>query len=302
MVNRTLVLGAFLTLAVSAPAQLVFGSRFPSATSSGLSGAFYLDLASGSATQLWIGVNNRRPNGLAADDVSSTMWAVDSARLLRWNYGTRGVSPIQHNGLYRRGSDNATYATGVDDIAIANGKIYAYTNFSAGSGNIVEDGIYEVDTTIITAVPNMTLRWRHDDLAYNLQGIAYNSADGKFWAANSPASGTTSTAGIYTIDVFGNGAITKVMDFSSYVPNADGIVFGGGYLWTSGKASGDTELRIAGYNLTTQTWDQFFALGGMNTTAYGTGLTWANVNPVPEPGTMAALALGVAALLKRRRK
>lgn len=290
----------------AAQAQLVFGHTYFSAAAPGTSGAFYLDVSSGNAQQLWTGANvsgsgNRRVNGLAADNQNSIIYGNSGARLYMWQFGTMGSVPAFINGFYRLGTDNITYATGVDGLAVANSKVYAYTNFNAGSGSVVEDGIYEVDTTVTTATANMTLKWRHDDLAYNLQGIEYNDANGLFYAANLS---DANAKGIYTIDVFGTGAITKIADFDPFVPTPDGLAVGGGHVWLTGNTSASGTLRIAGFNLATGLYDEAFELTGLGTSSYASGATWAPnaLTPVPEPATMATLALGAIALLKRRKK
>lgn len=291
----------------AAQAQLVFGHTYFSTSAPGVSGAFYLDVTTGNGQQLWTGANvsgsgNRRVNGLAADNANGVIYGNSSARLYKWEFGDIGATPAFINGFYRLGSNGTTYATGVDGLAVANGKVYAYTNYNAsGSGAFVEDGIYEVDTTVNTAVPNMTLRWQHNDLAYNLQGIEFNSEDGLFYAANI---GDVNAKGIYTIDVFGSGAITKIADFDPFITLPDGLAVGGGHVWLTGSDSASQSIRVAGYNLVTGQYDEAFQLDGMGTSSYSTGATWAPgaLNPVPEPATMAALGLGAIALIRRKRK
>ncbi len=293
-------------LVSAAHAQLVFGSTAPfSSSSPAFSGAYYLNLQTATATQLWTGASNKKVNGLAADNTNGILYGNDSARIYKWNYNSVGTAPTQINGLYRLGANNLVYATGVDGLASANGKVYAYTNFNAGvpAAAQLEDGIYEINTSITTsATPNMTLKWQHADLAYNLQGLDFNEADGLFYAANTSGANAT---GIYTVDVLGTGNITKIADFdSTFLPTADGLAVGGGHVWLTGKLSGDTALKIEGYNLSTHQFDEFFALDGFGTTARSTGATWAPnaIAPVPEPTTMAALGLGALALVRRRRK
>lgn len=291
--------------AASAHAQLVFGHTYYNASVVAQTGAQYLDITSGQTTQLWTGAGSRKVNGIAANDATGKMYANDSARLLVWNYGTAGTQPTQINGLYRRGHDGLTYATGVDDLALANGSLYGYTTFnvaSGGAGN-VDDGIYRIDPTITTSgTVNMTLIWTHADQEYNFQGLAFNAADGMFYGANQ--TGNNHTAGIYKIDALGTGTVTSFLPLPSDLTSADGIVFGGGYLWVSQKISANPFMTIRGYNLVTSAWDKTFTFGtGLPTTSsYATGLTWTNANVVPEPMSMIALALGAAGLLRRRSK
>ncbi len=302
----SLTLGGLVLIGSAAQAQLVFGHTYYAAASAGVTGAMYLDVTTGNATQLWTGANvsgsgNRRVNGLAADNANGIIYGNSSARLYQWEFGTQGSIPTFITGFYRLGSNGTTYATGVDGLAVANSKVYAYTNYNAGSGNVVEDGIYEVDSSITNGDANMTLKWRHDDLAYNLQGIEFNEADGLFYAANLS---TANPKGIYTIDVFGTGAITKIADFDSFIPDPDGLAIGGGRVWLTGNISGSGSVRVAGFNLATGLYDEAFQLDGLGTSSYATGATWAPeaLNPVPEPATLAALGAGALALLRRRKK
>lgn len=302
-----LMLGGAMLLGTAAHAQLVFGDNFSySAANAGLTGAFYLDVQTGNAQQIWTAVSNaggtsRKVNGLAADENNRVLYSVNAARLWKWDYATVGTNPTFVNGLYRLGADNLTYATGVNGLAVAQGKLYAYTNFNAAAGAAVEDGIYEVNTSIVGAIPNMTPKWSHVDLAYNLEGLDYNSANGLFYATNNSAA---NAHGIYTVDVFGGGAITKIADFDSFLPNPDGLAVGGGHVWLTGAANGGTELRIAGYNLATGVYDEAFSLSGFPTGTFSSGATWAPnaLTPVPEPATLAAVGFGALALLRRRRK
>ncbi|HZH99299.1 MAG TPA: PEP-CTERM sorting domain-containing protein [Fimbriimonadaceae bacterium] len=297
---RSLIILGAVSVAGSANAQLVFGHTYYSSTEPGFSGAVYLDVQTGQSKQLWTGAGSRKVNGLAADNTNQIMYANDAALLLRWSFGALGTQPTQINGLYRLGSNNTVYATGVDGLAFANSKLYAYTNYNAGgSAAFVEDGIYEVDVNNTTAAtPNMTLKWMHSDLQYDLKGLEFNSGDGLFYATNTAAA---NAAGIYTIDVLGSQAITKIADFHPSLGTPDGLAIGGGYIWLTGKQTGDTTLKVVGYNLATHAYDQFFSVAGFSTTGRGTGATWAP-QAVPEPGTLAALGLGALALLRRRRK
>jgi len=302
--RMTLVFGGLTLLGTAAHAQLVFGHNYYSSGAAGVTGAFYLDVNTGIAKQLWTGQSNTgKTNGLAADAANGIVYSVNSARLSKWSYGNVGTAPAQINGLYRLGANNIVYATGVDDLAFANGKLYGYTNYNVGvpvAANL-QDGIYEIDTTNTTSgTPNMTLKWQHADLAYNLQGLDFNAADGLFYATNTP--NDTSQNGIYTIDVLGSGNVVKVADFDPFLTKPDGLAIGGGHLWLTGKQSGETSLKIAGYNLTTHLYDEFFTLDGLDANARGTGAEWIpGAIPVPEPATMAALGFGALALLRRRK-
>lgn len=299
------------TLGNAAHAQLVFGSTTSVA---GSSGGFYLDLATAKASPLWSGSGSRKVNGLAADEVGGVIYGNDAARLYKWNYGTVGTVPAQISGFYRKGSDGVVYATGVDELAFAKGSLYAYTNENSFGGTNVADGFYKIDTSVVAggAVTNMSLVWEHPDLLYNFEGFGYSGDASLFYAANSGygalgAKGSTQAdLGIYVVDLKDQASttVTKIADFDPFVFAPDGITVGGGHIWMSQKPINVGEVRIAGYNLATKTYDAFYSLALNDITAgRATGLAWApGANPVPEPATITSLGLGALALLRRRRK
>ncbi len=299
--NKFVLTAGISLLGISAHAQLVFGHTYYSSGSAAESGAFYMDANTGATTQLWSGAGSRKVNGIAADDANNKMYANDAARLLVWDYGAVGTKPTQINGFYRTGHDNVVYVTGVDDLCLANGGLYAYTTYNASGGTQVDDGIYIVDTTVTTsATQNLSLVWSHSDLDYNFQGITFDAATGLFYGANQ--TGNNHSAGIYSIDALGTGAVNRIMDFPTDITSADGITFGDGRLWVSQKVSGNSYMSIRGYNLSTSSWDRSFNFGTLfPSQSYATGLSWANTNPVPEPATLFALGAGAIALLKKRR-
>src|SRR4051812_4100864 len=207
--------GAFTMIAADARAQLVFGTTSPTTTNPS---AIYLDVNTGTTTVLWNSAANKKVNGAAADLANARLYTNDAARLNFWNFGNVGTAPTLIAGMYRTQDNVAFTATGVDSLAWANGKLYAGTSFGS---TIFKRGIYEVATTSDgAATPHcvMTPLWLDPTGAGTfsgsivLDGLDYNSADNKFYAtqtADTTASGGTFTRGIYSIDAFGTGALTK---------------------------------------------------------------------------------------------
>jgi hypothetical protein len=292
---------AGLLVAAAANAQLVFGTTEYTSSAPANSGAFYLDLSTGVAKQLWTGAGNHKVIGLAADNTGRYLWGTDNARYYKWQFGTVGTQPSTSAGMYRLGSNGTTYATFVGSLAFTKGKVYAYTNYNLlGSGPYVEDGIYWLDPTIAAGKPNLNLVWRHDDLAYNFEGFDYNEADGLFYATNNQTD--TSKNGIYTIDAFGTGTVTKIAGYDPFLTSPDGLAVGGGHIWLTGKQSGETQLKIAGYNIATGQYDQAFAMDGFSSTGKFSGATWAPNAAVPEPASLIVLGLGAVAAVRRRKR
>ena len=265
-----------IVAASSVHAQLVFGSTYYASAAVGVSGAFYLDVDTGMAQQIWIGASNKKVSALAADPITRTIWGADNARLTKWAWGSVGTAPIEVSGYYRLGSNGTAYATFVGSLAFANGKLYAYTNYNAGgSALFVEDGIYEIDPTVPRPGPNMNLVWRHDDLAYNFEGFDYSPETGLFYATNNVSDPLRSLErGIYSIDLFGAGAITKIANYSAYLPSPDGLAVGRGKLWLTQKATDWTALKIEAFDLATQQFGARFELEGFSSTSRFTGATW----------------------------
>lgn len=297
---------ALASVAAGAHAQLVVALNAPSATGK-LSGAFYVDVLNSSAQQLWTGAQSQsRVTGIVA--MNGTLYGASGLRGFSWEYGAVGTNPAEVDRFYRLGADNVVYGTSFANLTTHGSDLYGYTNFNTVGGTQVEDGIYRIDpTNRATNSVDTQLVWRHDDRAYNFEGLAYNEADGLFYSTNNPASNAPSGAapeGLYTIDAFGTGAVTKIADFSSLVPEASGLTFGGGKLWMSGKMGDETDLRLISYDLTTKTYGDAFSIDGFATGNRQTALVWApGANqPVPEPASLAALGLGAVALMRRRRK
>ncbi|RYG85547.1 hypothetical protein EON77_05370, partial [bacterium] len=74
--NRLLLPLAFVTLAVGAQAQLVFGASAAS------SGGYYLDLQTETARQLWTGTSTGRVTALTSD--GTQIFGAASARFVNW--------------------------------------------------------------------------------------------------------------------------------------------------------------------------------------------------------------------------
>lgn len=218
-------------------AQLVFGST---STNTANGAAFYLNVATSQVTTLWNSAANKKVNGLAADPASGRLYANDAARLNYWNYGSLNTPPTLIAGMYRT-QDNVTFsATGVDGLAFANGNLYGATTFGSTT---YKRGIYRVATTSDgMATPHcvMTPLWLDptgvgtSSGTISLGGLEYNSADNLFYITNSAdttGTGGTYTPGIFTIDAFGTGALTKLIDFPVGHNRIDGLAIGGGKLW-----------------------------------------------------------------------
>lgn len=283
----------------SASAQLVFGTTTPTA---GNPAAIHLDVTTGQTTTLWGPTGNKKVNGLAADPVGQKLYANDAARLNVWNYGSVGTSPTFIAGMYRT-NGTTTSATGFSGLAWANGKLYGSTSFAS---SVFTRGIYE-----IPLVPNgsnqliTTQVWAEpvNSGSLQLEGLEFNAANGLFYgvqAAEGTFNGVTLTRGLFTIDVFGTGAMTKIANFPAGQTRIDGLAIGGGKAWLTQQTGASNIVEIFPYDLTTGTYGTTISFALTDGTNRATGATWAP-GVVPEPVSMTGLA-AVATMLRRRRR
>ncbi len=291
----------------SASAQLVFGTT---STNTSNPAAVYLNVNTGVTVNLWNSASNKKVNGLASDTSIGRLYANDAARLNYWDYGNLGTAPTLIAGMYRT-NDNITFtATGVDGMAWANGKLYGSTSFGS---TVYDRGIYQISTVNDGAGHCvMTPLWLDptgvgsSSGTIQFGGIDYNPADNKFWVTNgtdTTGSGGTYTRGIFTVDAFGGGALTKIADFPAGHLQIDGLAIGGGHAWVTEQAPSSSTVNIFGYNLATGVYDKSFTFALTDATQRASGATWAPgaYAPFPSPAAAGLFGIAAAAGLRRRR-
>lgn len=287
-----------LCLAASAgSAQLVVGTT---STNTSNGAAFYIDLNALTATRLWNSQAQKKVNGLAADTVNGKLYSNDAARLNTWDYGSVGTPPTLIGGMFRT-TDNVAYSpTGVDGLAFANGKLYGVTSFASTT---FRRGIYELPTTA-NADGRVVMNpvWTDPSGSVAFGGLEYNNANGLFYATQSQTTGTW-TPGIWTIDAFGSGAATKLVDFPAGQTRIDGLALGNGFLWMTVQLPATSEIAIYQYNLSTNAYEPgYFSLPFADGTNRASGACWAPGANVMIPAPGAAALLGIAGLGARRRR
>jgi hypothetical protein len=292
--------------ASNASAQLVFGST-TTTTSNGA--AFYLNVTTGSFTTLWNSAANKKVNGLAADPATGRLYCNDAARLNYWNYGSVGTVPTFIAGMYRTDGTNFA-ATGVDGLAFANGNLYGATTFGSTT---YKRGIYRI-ATVSDGMPTphcvMTPLWLDptgigtSSGTISLGGLEYNPANNLFYITNSAdttGSGGTYTPGVFTVDAFGAGALTKVTDFPVGHARIDGLAIGGGKIWMTEQEPGASRINIFPYDLATGLYDPTISMPLTDGTNRASGACWAP-GSVPAPGAPVVLGLvGLVGMNRRRR-
>ena len=281
----------------SASAQLVFGTT-TTATTNG--SCFYLDVNTNTVSTLWNSATNKKVNGLAADPANGRLYANDAARLNFWNYGNVGTTPTLIAGMYR--TNGTTFsATGVDGLTFANGTLYGVTSFASST---FQRGIYSINT-----VPDassrciMTPVWTDNSGILSTGGLEFNPADNLFYftqSADNTATGGTWTPGIFTVDAFGSGTVTKIMSFPAGHTHVDGLAIGGGKLWMTEQDPTNSRINIIPYDFATQTIGTILTVPLTDATQRASGAAWAP-GAFPTPGAAGLFGIAGAGLLRRRR-
>ena len=302
---RLSLAGALLTVAVSsASAQLVFGTTTTSTTNPA---AIYLDVGTGQTTTLWNSTTNRKVNGLAADPVGRRLYANDAARLNVWDYGNVGTAPTFIAGLFRS-NGTTTAATGFNGLAWANGALYGATSFASTT---FSRGIYQIPLTPNASNQLITTQvWSDPDPTGTLVlgGLDFNPVNNLFYATqttDSTGNGGFLTPGIFTIDVFGTGAFTKIAELPTGGSQADGLAIGGGKIWVTQQIAAQNQISVWALDLTTLTYSDPLTFALPDGTNRASGAAWAPGALVPEPSTYALLLMGAGAagfITRRRRR
>lgn len=265
-----------------ASAQLVFGTT---TTSTSNPAAMYYDVTSGTVTTLWNSASNKKVNGLAADPVTHRLYANDSARLNYWDYGNLGTAPTFIAGMYRT-NDNVTFtATGCDGLAFTGGKLYGMATPHCVMTPVWLDTSAGGGTT-------------------SLGGLEFNPADNQFYVTSTvdtTGAGGIFGLGVYKIDAFGGGAVTKVTDFPAGRTRIDGMAIGGGKYWLTEQDAPNNRIDIYPYDPVSGTYGTTIYVPLTDGTNRASGAAWAPGALTPAPAGLGLAAIGAGALLRRRR-
>ena len=257
-----------LGLGLVAPAQASLLVGNDDTTTPVAANAWDVDVSDGSATVLW-GDANPDVWGMAYG--GGTVFASSGSELYAGTLGS-GNPPLRGNITF--GGANLT----VVGLAWANGNLYA-------SRNISSEGIYEVDPNTLEA----SLVLDYDDASFDFGGLAYNPLDGLFYGTNDDA--TPLGSGLYSLDIFGGGAISLITPYPAGETDIDGLAVGDGVAYLVEDEAGDT---IHPFDLASGLYLPDIA-NPMTSSEIFSGAAW-----VPEPASVALLGLGALALIRRR--
>ena len=236
----------------------------------GVTNAWNVDPSDASSVPLW-GDGNPDVWGMTYDPASQTVYASSGSEMYG---GPVGGNPPLLGDITN--PDGSTLV--VVGLAWASGNIYA-------SRNIAEEAIYEINPNTLAA----TIKLNYDDASYDFGGLAYNPGDGLFYGTNDDT--TPFGAGLYSIDVFGNGDISLVATYPSGRTDIDGLAVGNGIAYLVEDESGDT---IHPFDLANGVYLPSIT-SPMTSSEIFSGAAW-----VPEPNALVLLLAGLLPLLRRR--
>lgn len=263
-----LIPAAGLLTGVAAAETLLIG--YDEVASSGATQAWSLNGDGSNAMALWGG--GSEVWGMAYDPSSNTVYANDGSTLRSGPLGAG--SPANEVTINDGAGANLSFV----GLAWANGNLY-------GTRNVGDEAVYLIDTD--NGVASIALQYENAD--YDFGGLAYNPADGLFYGTNDDA--TPNGSGLYSLDVFGGGAITLVSAYPAGETDIDGLAVGNGVAYLVEDEAGDT---IHPYDLGGGAYLPSVT-SPMETSEIFSGAAW-----VPEPASLSLLALGGLTLLRRR--
>ncbi|HEY7090777.1 MAG TPA: hypothetical protein VH518_21955 [Tepidisphaeraceae bacterium] len=290
------VVSSLLVFTATVSAQLVVGT-----TTTAGPNAYYINVDALTATPLWQATTSgNKINGITVDPQNGLMYNADAARLSVRGYNAPlGTRPTFIAGMYRWDGNTTFSATGADDLAFAGGNVYCWTDFPSST---FTRGIYRVPTTPVNSRLVLEPLWLDTSSTYSFKGLAYNPGDGLFYGTNiadTTGTGGTLTPGLFSIDAFGTGAVTRIADFPAGRTEIDGIAIGGGSFWLTEKDRNSTNIYVYPFDPVSHTYDTTLALDIGDTKALSSGATWAP--GAPEPACLGLLWLTASTLVRRRR-
>lgn len=207
--------------------------------------------------------------GAAYDPAGHQLWLSGGIELYK--------SPVSGPAEFVANFSDGSAAISMTGLAWANGRLFGFRSV----GTV---GIYEVNpatgaATLALATPG-----------FDFGGLDYNAANGLIYGTSDGSS--SSTRGLFSIDVLGGGAITKIANYPAGQTDIDGLAVGDGKAWLVTDEPGS----FFAYDLSQGPNGSYtsFASAWTTTSLFSAGAY------IPEPGTLVML-LGAGLLATRRR-
>lgn len=266
---RTVVLSALVLLSAAAKAEIVVGND-----QNGSASIFAIDPASGNATALYTSSTaEAKPWGMAYDGATNTLYWNNSNNLYSSPYQNPLVPTLLGAMSYNGANVNFV------GLGFQGGKLY-------GTRNVGTEAVYEIDPT--TRVAQLVYQYSS---SFDFGGLDFDATNGKLYGLSDTAP-AGSVRGLYEIDT-GAQTTTFHAGYPGTDTDIDGLAVNDGkaYYVTDGNNTSQPFFFV--YDIASGT-----LLNTLPSPFTGTG-TFSAATWVPEPASLALVALGVLGLRRR---
>lgn len=257
-------------LAATATAQLIVGND-----QSGTATIWNVNPTTGSASPLYSASGSEaKPWGMAYDAATNTLY---------WNNGSVLYSSPMGATLTPTNLGTMTFGAGTVNfvgLGFNNGKLY-------GTRNIATEAVYEIDPVTLQATQLYVY-----NSAYDFGGLDFDATNGTLYGLSDTAPSGQS-AGLYEISYTGQSTTFRA-PYPGGETDIDGLAMNGGLAYYVTDGPNTTQPNFYVFNVATG-----LLVGTLPSPFTGSG-TFSAAAWVPEPSTLALLALAGIAGLRRR--
>jgi hypothetical protein len=260
-----------LGIAATAHAQLIVGND-----QSGTASIYNVNVTTGVATPIYAAsTTDAKPWGMAYDWDSNTLYWNNGSTLFKSAFGP-ALTP-QNLGTMMFNAATVNFVA----LAFKDGKLY-------GTRNIATEAVYEIspDTLVATQV------YVHPS-TFDFGGLDFDRTDGKLYGLSDTAP-AGNTRGLYHID-YVNMTQTQLAEYPAGETDIDGLAVHNGIAYYVTDGPNTTQPNFYLFDAATGA-----QIGTLPSPFTGSG-TFSAATFVPEPASLALVALAGLALLRRRR-